>query len=163
MKPDRCRRAKAVYGSLLLLSLLWLGLIFAAPWSMAEDHHLVSMILYRALSTVCHQLPERSFYFQGFPLGVCSRCTGIYLGFVAGLLLYPFRRSVENERFPDRRWLIVSAIPMTIDFAGGFTGLFSNTFLSRTATGSLFGLVAAFYILPGFVSIFRSRAVASYI
>src|SRR5262245_29798681 len=73
---DRRQRAKRAYGVLLLISLLWLGAIFAAPWLMAEEHRLVSIIFYRAFSTVCHQIPDRSFYFHGFPLGVCSRCTG---------------------------------------------------------------------------------------
>ncbi|MGH9836689.1 MAG: hypothetical protein ACRD9Y_26990, partial [Blastocatellia bacterium] len=46
----------------------------------------------------------------------------------------------------------VSAIPVAIDFAGGFLGLFTNTFLSRALTGMLFGAVAAFYILPSLIS-----------
>lgn len=161
MLLNRRRRAGAVYGSLLMLSLLWLGLIFAAPYSIAEHHEIVAIILYRSLSAVCHQLPERSFYWRGFPLGVCSRCTGIYLGFLLGLLLYPLLRRIENEQFPDRWWLIGAAIPMLIDFGGGWVGLFTNTFYSRAATGALSGCASAFYILPGFVSICRSRTVES--
>ena len=153
------RSARAVYGSMLLLSLLWLGLIWAAPYSMAAGRAEVSIVLYRAFSAVCHQLPERSFDWMGFPLAVCARCTGIYVGVVAGLLLYPWLRRLENPEAPSRWWLIGAAIPMALDFGGGWLGLFANTCSSRAATGAGFGLAAAFYIVPGFVWICRSREV----
>jgi len=37
-------------------------------------------------STLCHQDAGRSFAIQGVPLAVCSRCTGLYVGGVLGLL-----------------------------------------------------------------------------
>ncbi len=144
--------ATIIYAALVTISLAWIGLIFAAPWLAAERHLFASTFLYRGLSAVCHQIPERSFNFSGFPLGVCSRCTGIYAGFVVGLGLHPFARDLREERFPARWILIVSAFPMAIDFAGGLLGLFTNTFLSRALTGMLFGAVAAFYVQPGLVS-----------
>ena len=155
------QRARAVYGSVLLLSLLWLGLIWAAPYSMATGRESISIVLCQSFSAVCHRLPERSFHWMGFPLGVCARCTGIYVGVVVGLLLYPWLRRLENPQSPDRRWLIGAAIPMAIDFGGGLIGLFTNTSSSRAATGAMFGLAAAFYLIPGFVWICRSREVES--
>jgi uncharacterized membrane protein len=141
-----------IYAALLLISLAWIGLIFAAPLLMAERHLFASAFIYRGFSAVCHQIPERSFHLLGFPLGVCSRCTAIYIGFVAGLLLYPLVRHLKEERFPPRWILIAAAIPMLIDFGGELIGLFANTFLSRSLTGALFGAVAAFYIQPGLFS-----------
>jgi len=148
------RRPAIVYAILLLLSIGWLALIFSAPMLMAGHHELSSLVIYQSLSAICHQMPERSFHLGGLPLGVCSRCTGIYAGFVTGLLLYPLARSLRNDRMPSRRWLILAALPSLVDFGGGSVGLFTNTFLSRAVTGALLGAVAAFYILPGFVSIF---------
>lgn len=144
-------KAYAVYVSLLLISFGWLALIVAAPMLKAENHHLSSFVIYRSFSAVCHQMPERSFHLHGFPLGVCSRCTGIYVGFIIGLTLYPFARSLRRTALPERRWLILAALPALIDFGGGVIGLFNNTFFSRAATGGLLGAVAAFYILPGFL------------
>lgn len=144
-----------VYAALAALSVLWAMLILAAPWLMAERHFLASAAVYQVFSVVCHQAPERSFYFQGHPMGVCSRCAGIYAGFILGLSLYPFARDLREDRFPPRWILIAAATPTVIDFTAGFLGLFSNTFLSRSLTGILFGAVAAFYITPGFVSAFN--------
>ena len=150
------KNAVAVYVALFLLSLAWLGLILCPPQLMASGHTLSGAILHRAFSAVCHQIPERSFHLHDFPLAVCSRCTGIYVGFVFGLMLYPFVRSLREEAMPHSRWLLLAAAPMLIDFGGGVLGLFNNTFFSRTATGALLGSVAAFYLLPAFLSTFRN-------
>jgi uncharacterized membrane protein len=149
------RNAMIVYAALLTLSILWAALILAAPWLMAERHFLASAVIYKGFSAVCHQAPERSFYFHGRPMGVCSRCASIYAGFIIGLLLYPFLRDLREDRFPPRWILIGAAVPTVIDFAGGVLGLFANTFLSRALTGVLFGAVAAFYVTPGLVSAFN--------
>ena len=136
----------------MTLAVFWIALILAAPWLMAEKHFLTSASVYQGFSVVCHQNPERSYYFHGYPMGVCSRCISIYAGTIIGLLLYPFLRDLQEEDFPPRWILIVAAIPTLIDFTGGVLGLFANTFFSRSLTGIIFGSVAAFYITPGFVS-----------
>ena len=46
----------------------------------------------------CHQMPERSFFWRGYQFPVCARCTGVFLGQIAGMLTYalyqmPWRRS----------------------------------------------------------------------
>ena len=142
------RDAIIVYAALMALSILWAALILAAPWLVAEGHFLASAVIYKGFSAVCHQTPERSFYFHGRQMGVCSRCASIYAGFIIGLLLYPFLRDLCPPR-----WILTSAaVPTAIDFTGGVLGLFANTFLSRALTGVLFGAVAAFYVTPGLVS-----------
>lgn len=150
------KKALAVYVFLLLVSIGWLALIVAAPVLNAKGRHFSSLVVYRSLSAVCHQLPERSFHLHGFPLAVCSRCTGIYAGFVVGLLGYPLVRNLREAESPNRRWLILAALTVLVDFGGDFFGLFDNTFASRAATGALLGVVAAFYILPGLVATFRN-------
>jgi uncharacterized membrane protein len=153
--PTTHFRAEAVYLSLLLLSLSWLGAIIAAPYLMANKHLTSSLILYQCFSAFCHQLPERSFHYLGYPLAVCSRCAAIYGGFVAGLLFYPLLRKIRNGKFPARWWLVAAAIPTILDFIAGYTNL-SNTFSSRALTGLIFGSVAAFFILPGIIATFHA-------
>src|SRR5262245_12518690 len=146
------RDAIIVYAALMSLSIVWAALILAAPWLTAKGHFLASAVIYKGFSAVCHQTPERSFYFHGRQMGVCSRCASIYAGFIIGLLLYPFLRDLREERFPPRWILIGAAVPTVIDFAAGVLGLFATTFPSRALTGVLFGAVAAFYVTPGLVS-----------
>ncbi|MBK6795507.1 MAG: DUF2085 domain-containing protein [Acidobacteria bacterium] len=149
---SRDKLAGIVYLGLLMLSVLWLALIVLPSLLMAGDKVAASLILYQGFSAVCHQIPDRTYHLLGFPLGVCSRCTAIYAGFLAGLVTYPFISPLDKEEFPDRRLLILAGIPMALDFAGGLTGLFANTFLSRGITGFVFGGVSAFYLMPGVFS-----------
>lgn len=149
-----------IYGAILALATLWLGVIFAAPALAAEGQPAAAAFLYRSLSGICHQIPGRSFHFHGHPLAVCSRCTGLYAGFLLGLLALPLFRSLKETQFPRREFLLFAAVPVSVDFALGFLGLWQNTFFSRTLTGALFGFATAFYLLPGFVATFieyRSR------
>jgi uncharacterized membrane protein len=37
------------------------------------------------LSFGCHQLPHRSYFYKGKQFPICARCTGIFLGYLAGL------------------------------------------------------------------------------
>ncbi|MCI0665828.1 MAG: DUF2085 domain-containing protein [Acidobacteria bacterium] len=146
---------KTVYLALLIISCTWLGLIFAAPWLISERHPMAAIIIYQGFSAVCHQQLERSYLINGLPLGVCSRCTGIYFGFLAGLLLFPAISGWKRVFIPKRRWLVIASIPLLIDFGVGLIGLIPNNFMSRTATGLLFGAVLAFYLLPGLISAYE--------
>jgi len=145
-------RPVLVYIGLLTVTIIWLAMIFAAPWLLGEGHTLPAALLYRSFSMICHQMADRSFHFHGHQLGVCSRCAGIYGGFALGLALYPMLRVLKETAFPPRWILLGAAAPTAVDFLLGYSGLWANTFLSRTATGSLLGAVLAFYILPGFVA-----------
>ncbi|HEU0172873.1 MAG TPA: DUF2085 domain-containing protein [Blastocatellia bacterium] len=161
MRRAARHNAMIVYAALMTLSILWMALVLAAPWLMAERHFLASAVIYQGFSAVCHQIPERSFYFHGHPMGVCSRCASIYAGFIIGLSLYPLLRDLREGGFPPRWILISAAIPTVIDFTVGVLGLFANTFLSRALTGILFGAVAAFYITPGLVSALNDWLIAT--
>ena len=36
----------------------------------------------------CHQMPERSFFCKGKQFPVCARCTGVFIGSLAGIVIY---------------------------------------------------------------------------
>ncbi len=145
----RGRGAWLVWGGTVACALLVLGLIAGAPLARANGHETFALIAYSAFSSLCHQLPVRSFYLAGQPLAVCARCVGIYAGFAAGALCYPLVRSLSRLDMPARRWLLLAALPTGIDFALGFTGLWANTHTSRALTGALLGATLAFYVVPG--------------
>lgn len=45
----------------------------------------------------CHQLPERSFFYQGKQFPVCARCCGVFLGQLAAVLLFLCRRPLSGR------------------------------------------------------------------
>ena len=126
------------------------SLIVIAPLT-AESQ--VSHSIYRAFAALCHQLPERSYFIDGHKLAVCSRCTGLYAGFALAMLLYPLLRPLKTIHWPPREWLILSAVPIAIDFGLTFFGIWENTHSSRLLTGMLLGSVSVFYVMPGLVEL----------
>ena len=135
------------------------SLIVVAPVAAAGGYNDVAQGIYRAFSTLCHQLPERSYFIDGHKLAVCSRCTGVYAGFAFTLLVYPLIRSLRNTATPPRNVLILAALPLAIDFSLTFFGVWENTHTSRLLTGALLGSVVVLYVMPGIVELsLRSRA-----
>lgn len=129
------------------------SLIVIAPLAAAGGHNGVAFTIYHAFGTLCHQIPERSYFIEGHKLAVCSRCTGVYAGFAFTLLIYPLVRSLRNTSTPPRSLLILAALPLAIDFSLTFFGIWENTHTSRLLTGLLLGSVAVFYVMPGIVEL----------
>jgi uncharacterized membrane protein len=130
-------------------SLVFLTLIFGAPLLLADNHRTSATIIYGAFSKICHQKPERSFFVLGSPLAVCSRCTGLYVGFTLTLVAYPLLRSLRTTTAPDRKWLFLAAVPMALDVAVDVLGIWHNTHSSRVISGLVLGAAGVFYVMPG--------------
>lgn len=147
------RKPLATWLTVLAGSLLVLLLILAAPLALASGHQSLAFNIYLPFSYVCHQIPARSFFLAGHPFAVCSRCTGIYAGFLVGVVIFPLVKSFRNTVTPARKWLFVAAVPLAFDFSLEFFGIWHNTHFTRVATGALLGGVAVFYVLPGLVEL----------
>ena len=153
------RKPLATWLTVLLFALAICALIIAAPLALAKGHPSLAFNIYLPFSYLCHQIPARSFYFAEHPLAVCSRCTGIYGGFLLGVIVYPIVRSLRNVQTPARKWLFLAAVPLAVDFSLEFFGIWHNTHSSRFFTGALLGSVVVFYVLPGFIELsLRQRA-----
>lgn len=151
-------KALAVWGAVVAVCLSVLALVFLAPVALARNHTFLAFSIYQGFHYVCHQIPARSFYFEGHPLGVCARCTGIYAGVASGVIVYPLVRRVGRIETPRRLWLLLALVPMTVDFSLTFLVLWQNTHLSRFITGALFGATASLYIVPGLIDLARILA-----
>ena len=109
---------------------------------------------------VCHRIAARSFLFDGRPLPLCARCSGTYLGALAGLAILIVRGQGRVARLPARPFLIVFGAFMLIwavDGANSFLAFFPGAphlytphNLLRLATGVLEGLAIAAFLLPAF-------------
>ncbi|MGH9942631.1 MAG: DUF2085 domain-containing protein [Pyrinomonadaceae bacterium] len=135
-------------------TLAFVALVFAAPLALERGHGFVAAVLYESFGRICHQLPARSYFWHGHPLAVCARCLGVYAGFALGVVLYPLARSLRRTDAPPRRWLLVAAAPLVVDFSLTFFGLWENTHTSRLLTGALLGAGASLYVVPGLVDLF---------
>lgn len=133
--------------------ILLVSLILVAPFAAASGHGEIAGAIYRGFSVLCHQRPDRSYFIDGHQLGVCSRCTGIYFGFALTFLTYPLLRSLRTTTTPPRKWLLLAALPLLIDFSLTFFGVWENTHTSRLLTGLLLGSVAVFYVMPGIMEL----------
>jgi uncharacterized membrane protein len=135
------------------IALALVATIIGAPLAQSTGHAAFASTIYKIFSYVCHQIPERSFHLAGHQFAVCSRCTGLYSGFAVAALVYPLARSLTRTDAPRRRWLILAAVPLLIDFSLTYFGVWSNTHLTRFSTGALLGSVAVFFVMPGLVEL----------
>jgi uncharacterized membrane protein len=123
------------------------SLLFAAPCMNPDD----SAWIYDYFSQECHQLAERSFFINGRPMPLCSRCTGIAIGCLAGQLSYYLLKDfyfntiyAEYNVLPAIVIILLGMLPLVIDGSlQVFTDYKSNNPL-RLGTGILFGISLTF-------------------
>ena len=142
-----------VYLFTLFGSFVLLGLIFLAPVLKSQSNPLGEMI-YILFSPLCHQIPERSFMIYDYPLAVCARCLGIYLGFFIGTLLYPLIKGIRNLEVPQRSYLIFFTLPIIIDAGANFLGLWNTPNWIRLIIGTLWGSILPFFFIAGINDLF---------
>jgi len=146
---------------LLVLGVGLLALAFAAGTFLAPV--LISSggpwggFLRLSYAPVCHQLTERSLPVGDGFQAVCARCSGLYLGAVAGLFvsaaLLMGRRSA-----PRPIWLAVVAVPTFIDALLPWVGLPALPNYPRLLLAWPVGFVAALFVARGIAEIVASRS-----
>lgn len=100
---------------------------------------------------ICHQLPDRTYSFDGVLMAVNTRCFGIFLGIAAGWVALPF----IGKYAADRRWpvllLVLAVILQGVDYLGNLVELWHNTNHSRALLGALFGVALSVSVSDLFV------------
>lgn len=61
-------------------------------------------------SFVCHQMAEKTFQVGGQFLPLCARCTGIYSGFLLGIIYQIVTRTRKRDQLPSWKILTTSVI-----------------------------------------------------
>lgn len=143
---------KRIYLIFLTFTLLWNIIIVFGPVFANSEGFLgsLSSFSYSFFSVTCHQIDDRSFHFLGEKLAVCSRCSSIYWAFLFSVIIYPFFKGFNNVKLPSLWILLVPGFIVFLDAAFDFLNVLNNTFVSRSVTGALIGLVLPFYLIPGF-------------
>lgn len=140
-----------VYLFLLFFIVIWNLLIMLAPYlaSIGGIWSDASIFLYKFFSPYCHQEDSRSFHLLGHKFGVCSRCTLIYLGFLAGSIVFPLIRGFNKKELPPIWLLLIPVFLLFVDFLFDILDILKNSFITRSVTGFLVGAVLPFYIITG--------------
>jgi uncharacterized membrane protein len=148
---------KRIYLIFFIFTLLWNIFIIIAPifYNSAGFLKGVSEFSYSFFSVTCHQLDERSFHILGSKYAVCSRCLSIYWSFLFSVIIYPFFKCFNNTKLPSLWFLLVPGVFVFLDAVLDLLGVINNTFISRSVTGALIGLVLPFYLIPGFYNFFN--------
>jgi uncharacterized membrane protein len=138
---------------------LYAGLPWLSPLAKATGHPLIGDLLFRLYTPLCHQKPERSFFFCGHQVGFCHRCAAMYTSIVvAGLLFALLRRSIRPTSLKIAGLLL---LPILIDggthliddlfglgFRGGGDAIGTLNFWLRMITGVLVGVAMLLVVYP---------------
>ena len=137
-----------IYLLVTILVILWCAGIIAAPLLMHAGDAGNADIVYSVFSRICHQNEMHSFHVDGEKLGVCMRCSAVYFGFLAGLMIMPLSGALKRMRPPNSMLILAVIIPMLVDVLLNVTGLHISTTLTRVTTGLLFGGVMPWGVVP---------------
>lgn len=88
----------------------------------------------------CHRIKDRSIWFFGLENYLCSRCLGVFIGWLIGLILVLYQYQIEMF------WSVFLMLPLVIDgFSQALHYRESNNVL-RLITGVLFGIGLQFLL-----------------
>lgn len=97
----------------------------------ADDIWLSLMHLF---SRSCHQKAERSFFIHGYQCPVCARCSGLYLGYGFGILLWMFSVTLPLAVYG------LFMLSMLIDWGLQAADVLPSTNVRRFVSGVLCGI-----------------------
>ena len=101
---------------------------------------------------LCHQLPDRTYTFDGAMMAVNTRCFGIFLGMAAGWTIIPFLvRFTAGKRWPILI-LLAMVLLQVVDYLGNLVELWQNTNHSRALLGALFGAAVSISVSDLFLT-----------
>jgi len=112
------------------------------------DSSLLNLIFKGFFSTVCHQSPEKTMTIPGFTFIVCSRCSGIYIGFLISTL---FSVLIHGKSKNISLKIFFSAyLPMITDVMLVQLGIMNYYLISAFLSGLVFGFFAYLFFIENF-------------
>ncbi|MGE0041576.1 MAG: DUF2085 domain-containing protein [Vicinamibacterales bacterium] len=137
-----------------LAGLLWAAALVASPLAVSSARagaagRSGASLVYVVGAAVCHQQAARSFRTAGVAWPVCARCTGLYLGGAAGLMLgwlggAGWRR--RGASLATRRALVVVGAPTLVTVATGVAGVWDPANLVRAGLALPLGLLVGLVV-----------------
>ena len=128
--------------TIAFLSSMILAASIFCTWAIAHGASMRWRLAFRAL---CHGIPQRCLEIWNVPMPICARCTAIYAGLMAGIVLFLILPRIQAHL--ARKILAVAAVPMLIDGLTQLAMLRESTNLLRIETGLVAGMAFAFWAL----------------
>lgn len=154
---------------------IYVGLPLLAPVLMHAGRERSARLLYLLFRPLCHQLPERSFFFYGaqwiysrnqlnqlaghlvpprytgnpqigYKVAICQRCVAIYLSMLLFGMLFTAVRNLLRPLPIMALFAIIASL--AVDGLGQLLGLWTSTWASRAITGGMFGLGCVWFAYP---------------
>jgi uncharacterized membrane protein len=100
---------------------------------------------------ICHKIPARSFFYKGKQFPICSRCTGILIGYIIGIILLVL--TIFWPFFLLKPLIVlILLIPLVLDGMIQYFTKYESNNIKRLITGILAGISIIFviYYLAGF-------------
>jgi len=136
------------------------ALVFASgvliiPWLESRGVSGAS-VLRQVYAPLCHQIPARSLTLGARPLAVCARCTGLYVGGVAGLLV---AAALALGNGPRARpwWLFAAVAPSVLEFGLSWCGVGGLANIPRGLLALPAGAMAGLFLSIGIHDLFEWR------
>lgn len=148
INSSRCFRL----GSLLFLLLTWLlvflpGCLFSFHW------YLLGILLHSCFAPICHQIADRCFSWNGFPLPLCNRCIGILAGTTLAWIYFLWKEEIPDN--VPRHWILSSLLLLAIDVLAPGLLLYSQSNMTRFLSGFYFGLSFTPYLIEALLGFSR--------
>lgn len=103
--------------------------------------------------SVCHQLDSRSLIFGNITSPLCSRCAGIYIGFLISAIILFLMFKKKQSDLPPVYALVILAIfflSTLVDGLASYFGLYMTNNIIRFSTGFLCGASIMTVLYPVF-------------
>jgi uncharacterized membrane protein len=115
----------------------WVSAVLTAPVLPAWP----AAFVYGVSSLVCHQLPERSFYWGAAQFAVCARCTGIYIGaaLAAGIAAAVGPARLMRMRRHVGALLVAGTTPTILTLLAEWSGVWMTSHMVRLLVGLVLG------------------------
>jgi uncharacterized membrane protein len=134
---DATRISAAAFGA---LGALLLAAAATVSWLTAQG---ASSLLRLPFRLLCHGIEERSFELFGTAMPLCARCTGLYAGLLAGVVVFVLLSQATKVHMSGSVAAVL-VLPLAVDGSLQAAGFYESVNQVRFITG----VVAA---LPGIV------------
>ena len=152
---------KRIVFSIISVLVVWLAGIVVTPMLAASEFPLgqrVATFMYFFYKPVCHQIPGRSFWLDGYTLAVCIRCFGFYMGGFFVTFRYLFKKNIYLWKTSI---YILFVAPALIDFVSEKFNLYTNMTGLRLFTGLLLGIAIFHLLLVSLSTVSKTQEVES--